>query len=892
MGDTITLKYKKTDMINLPSLNEQCMLRGDNNSPKATRTLAGVTERLVPYLDTIETKNELIIFDSDAARSDIISGGCRLKKITIKDKINQVEKFAYRFVYSYFTGSTVGGDYLTEEGYYIVNHSVTSDVAKYRLKLDSLVQCSNNLANDKYAFSYYDLKPLPYKTSVAMDHWGYYNGQENRSTIIQGRSRTIIPNALPLVLGYPLNYGGIDNRFYAIQGAIRGASKDSTIYTAGMLKSIQYPTKGKTIFTYEPHDYYNYNYISAEDETNNINAPIANPPQTASVEAWGSTPYPVTNVTQATFTLTTKSSVTFQGSIDYNDGTVTISTVDGYINLAEERAPFSDPQDHTNIIHQSSNVANSNGDYALWTDYLWLDPGTYTLTCTTPPATMPSIQFMMPLITAQVTYNYDSQASSGNSTVSCGTCSHIGGGLRIKRIVNYDENNKVVSSKKYSYIAENGGSSGQLLIPLVNINKKTIVHRQCPNGPLDTYPIPVCTLYGSSYISLSGYLSGNNVGYDRVVVESYNSSGSTNGKEISYYDNAPGSLWFFKIPFFQSTYNGNLLRKIILNANGDTLLTENNNYHLLSGTNYSYTLNVIAEDTYEGPFSVCPVDAGGEGGGCPSYENRLNIYAYPTQNYYNALFCKETMHYFPNGKVKETTSYIYNPNNYCVQSATESTSKGVKYTNMKYPVDYSDNIHTGMVSKNQINTPVEKVDSVNVNVKFKVTTKDTLWNSSFYAPKRISSTKGNNAPDERLIFDSYDNYGNLLQAHQSDNIKESYFYGYNQTYPVVKFDNIDYSTVSANTTLVGYINQLQNYTVLTDPQVRINLKTLNKNIRDNLPSNVFVTTYTYDPVFGMTSSTDPNGVTTYYVYDAFGRLKLVKDKDGKILKTYEYHYKQ
>ena len=55
------------------------------------------------------------------------------------------------------------------------------------------------------------------------------------------------------------------------------------------------------------------------------------------------------------------------------------------------------------------------------------------------------------------------------------------------------------------------------------------------------------------------------------------------------------------------------------------------------------------------------------------------------------------------------------------------------------------------------------------------------------------------------------------------------------------------------------------------------------------PTGSQMTTYTYHPVFGKTSETGPSGLSTYFEYDGLGRLKLVRNDRGDIVKAYQYH---
>lgn len=58
------------------------------------------------------------------------------------------------------------------------------------------------------------------------------------------------------------------------------------------------------------------------------------------------------------------------------------------------------------------------------------------------------------------------------------------------------------------------------------------------------------------------------------------------------------------------------------------------------------------------------------------------------------------------------------------------------------------------------------------------------------------------------------------------------------------------------------------------------------------PKSAQMTTYTYEPLLGITSQCDQNNHVIYYEYDGLGRLLRIKDENKNILKRFEYGYQQ
>ena len=104
-------------------------------------------------------------------------------------------------------------------------------------------------------------------------------------------------------------------------------------------------------------------------------------------------------------------------------------------------------------------------------------------------------------------------------------------------------------------------------------------------------------------------------------------------------------------------------------------------------------------------------------------------------------------------------------------------------------------------------------------------------------------------------------------------------------YPVAKLVGAYYEDIQST---LGYGLHIINDYYNTDSDLKNYLNPLYTNSNT---SGSLISVYTFQPLVGMTSETGPNGKTTYYEYDDFGRLNCIKDHDGNKIKEYDYHYK-
>ena len=104
------------------------------------------------------------------------------------------------------------------------------------------------------------------------------------------------------------------------------------------------------------------------------------------------------------------------------------------------------------------------------------------------------------------------------------------------------------------------------------------------------------------------------------------------------------------------------------------------------------------------------------------------------------------------------------------------------------------------------------------------------------------------------------------------------------TYPIAEIKNATYSEINS---LLGESN-IVNFSNKVTPSLS-DIQTFLKPLLSN--TKYMITYYSYKPLLGMMTKTDPNGVTTYFDYDSFGRLYEISDHGKHTVTKYHYQYK-
>ena len=486
-----------------------------------------------------------------------------------------------------------------------------------------------------------------------------------------------------------------------------------------------------------------------------------------------------------------------------------------------------------------------------------------------------------------------------------------GGGVRIQKHTLNDGN--VSRSIEYSYLNDSGKSSGSLSsmpyfghpeIKFFDVNIDTRVNPPTATSTTITPDTFYWKIFGKSNIN-KDITSGSYVGYSKVVEKEIG-----NGRIESYY--TTNEVLDFK-NYIKRTYpqdgsvtpslsgNSCIAAFIISNSGIEAETFTDNGYkrgQLLEELVYDESNQLLKKikneytDSSYGQYEYVkgvtfPLRSQDENYNLGYLMNVVKSYELK-----NFLKTKETIYQYALGQsltLITNKDFTYN-NNGIVKTEQVTASDGNIKNKFFYANDSelsSEPYMSTLVTKNVIGRPI-KVEKYRNDVKIEeektVYTSD-ITTSNLLLPKFLYQQKGENGASglEKIVtYDKYDTKGNVLQYTEENKYPVSILWGYNQTYPIARVANISYDAIPAN--LISTAQQKSNSG--TEAELLTALTTL----RNSLPSSM-MTSSTYKPLIGITTTTDEKGYKITYEYDSLGRLKSVKDNDGKMISQNKYHYR-
>lgn len=477
----------------------------------------------------------------------------------------------------------------------------------------------------------------------------------------------------------------------------------------------------------------------------------------------------------------------------------------------------------------------------------------------------------------------------------------IAGGLRIKSIQSFFAN-MTIPEKSTEYVYEDGED---ILWPDYNCYtyKKINTPTEVFVGP--TTAVYECSYYTENPITPIGIYSGSAVLYKKVTKleaskETVNlSQKKYNGKIIYLFDSPIIRTGYSSSSGYQSpirfssefvSWNTGKIRKqesYAIDNNGNFKKIEEINYK------YNYSLQQVeigqyinSKYNFFGILTKLPMDI----------TRKKYFYSYwfnTCTGYSNLAEIKKVLYSSPQDSLITTTQFTYgnlllqskNRNALLTEKRIFDGSKVVK-TNYLYPQDFNTSIYQIMRDNNILSPIIEQTTFSNDKRISKTKTNYSSFDNGLILPKSVQLIDNNNVPQDKIIYDKYDLEGNLVQ-YTKDGLTSVYLWGYKKQYPLAEVKNANYEQV---TSIIAEAT-LKSISEKNEPSASD--LTLISNLRTNQKlKNSHISTYSFKPLIGLLSFTNPSGIKMYYSYDSFGRLAetyFVKNGIQKI-QSYDYHY--
>ena len=888
-NETIEFKYEPFGLINPYRISNGPVIYYDqvfdfNNSPKtpagiqnpgceqqgSDRVMANPLNSDNLFLKQIIHQTDTLKFYIDKTkRTDVYK--VRLDSIKVFSRNTMVHKASFNYTYS---------------------DTVTTDSLNKKMLLKSV-----KIDDQKpYYFDYYGSymsRMMPGIVGEGADMWGYYNGEN--FPFGQGGHR-IFPR-----------YGYKDIPTYSSDRNSSYSNADWRYAQIGSLQKITYPTGGKTEFEYEGHDFISDVFFAG----------VVFIPDSLRISAAGSfasTPNlkPWTYANEFTI---------------HQDQTATVNTTIGL------SAAVIDLTTYRNYLYNSMNPAEQEGKVRLYKFnqvtkvFDLLESRVFNpVTVIGNPATNLAFTLAMPggtsaeshtrfltegrykletvinslgvkaLITVNNKFSY--RKPGVNNVYNMG-------GIRIKKIRFTSPVNSSSFEKSYDYNYL-GKTSGKLLTPYECVNTWTYVgeYRALTyiNGQPYTNIAPQYCRYFKIYHNNTIPLgSGKNgpIGYDHVT-EKMNDGRKTvmefSALADEYVPDEQGLLWKDN-----AAWRGNLKSVDYYDGNNRKIKRE------------VYTVINTFSNPADAPVTKSAYLTGIQPPGAG--QNVSQWWAEIPVRQDNVVPGRDSVLYF-NGAdtLKEVTKYTYDNKLYPVASKiTKINSMGDStVTYLKYPYDYTISGATSvpfsqgvklLQTKNVVSQPVETymsrytagvpkvVEAQLVAFKATLPVPDTVYSlnnpsglTNFIpANFTVSAASKDSRYLRKLLFNKYNN-GNVVEQSKDGEPREVLVWGYKRRFIVARVQSSDYNTVIS----------LIDTNVINNPSSDAAMRTELQKIRTGLASTspkAKVTSYTFSPLIGMTSSTDPGGETVYQEYDSYGRLKRTKDHSGNVKENAWYNYK-